>query len=578
MFNLKSSSKLSATLLALILGASVFMAGSVSAQKYGGSLTVAAGDKRMGFDPVAHWSDSPGTVPGHDNLLQVDMKRGPGGTGEFPFNMYGTAFDSMTGAVAESYEVHPTKIIFKLRRGVHFRNKPPVNGRELDAHDVIASWKAAIEISNTQMAGKKDAWTWTALDQWTVELKWEDPVVILETMMAPMTQWGVFPRELVEQGINRKDWRNTYGTGAFYPTDFVDGSQVVYEKNPNYWEKDPLHPENQLPYVDKIKYIILEETAKIAGLRTGKIDLNLWGLAARHKESLVKSNPEIEVVGMLDKAMLLTARITMKPFSDKRVRKAVMLAINHQEMKDQLYQGDAVYPTFPVHAGFTPYHISLEEMYRDRPDIARLFEYHPEEAKQLLAEAGYPNGFKTNIITSEIMTEGVEAASLYLSLVGIDAQVRNVEVAKMYSMTMTKEPDPTYTGLGSSDTGCQVAFPTCAFQIHMDPRGPMTWFGNGNTEFENSELGQTFIKMFDDLNATMDPDEHLRKWKKLTYWAYDELWFMPMVMKMGHNYHQPWVHGFDGVHGLMDKWLYHLKGTWLDLDQRQKKSGRGPND
>ncbi len=562
--------------LSLLVGA--ILAGSVSAQKYGGSLTVAANDKRMGFDPVAHIPDNPGAVPSHDFLIQVDVTRGPGGTGEFAFNQYGASFDSMTGALAESYEVHPTKIIFKLRRGVHSRNKPPVNGRELDAHDVIASWKAGTEIANTAMAGKKDAWTWTALDQWTVELKWEDPTALYEPLMQGISQWGIIPRELVEQGINRKDWRNAYGSGAFYPINFVDGSLLELEKNPNFWQKDPLHPENQMPYVDKIKYIFLEEQAKIAGLRTGKVDLNLWSIPAHHKESILESNPEIRAIPIPDRAMLLTSRITMEPFSDKRVRKAVMLAINQQEMKDQLYGGDAFYPTFPTIPAFAPYHISLEDMYKERPDIARLFEYHPEEAKQLLAEAGYPNGFKTNIITSEPMSEAIEAVSLYLSQVGIEAQVRNVEVAKMYSMTMTKEPDPTYTGLGTSDTGCQLAFGTCAFEIHMDPRGPMPWFGQGNKEFENSELGQTFIKMWDDLNATTDRDEHLRKWKELAYWSYDELWFIPLVAKTGHNYHQPWVHGFDGVHGFMDTWPYYLKGTWLDLDQRQKMSGRGPND
>ena len=559
----------------VLLGA--ISAGSVSAQNYGGSLTVAAGDMRMGFDPVGHWADSPGGIPSHDVLLQADVTRGPGGTGEFAFNSFGTSFDSMTGYLAESYEVHPTKIIFNIRRGVHFRDRRPINGRELDAHDVVVSWQAGTENTNTYMAAKKDEWTWTASDQWTVELKWKDPTALYSPMLQAMNFFGIFPRELVAQGINRKDWKNTYGSGPFYPSDFVEGSQVVYDKNPSFWQKDPFHPGNQLPYVDKIRYIMLDEPAKLAGLRTAKLDFHIWALPARYRESVLETNPEIEAVSIPDRAMMLTARITMEPFSDKRVRRAVMLAINHQELKDQLYNGDAVYPTLPTIPAFAPYHISLEDMYRERPDIARLFEYHPAEAKQLLAEAGYPNGFETNIITSEIMSEAVEATSLYLSLVGIEAQVRNVEIAKMYSMTMTKEPDPSYTGLGSSDTGCQLAFGTCAFQLHMDPRGPMPWFGQGNTEFENSELGETFIEMFDDLNATTDRDEHLRKWKELAYWAYDELWFMPLVMKMGHNYHQPWVHGFDGVHGL--GWDLNLfKGIWLDLEQRQEMSGRGAND
>lgn len=151
-------------------------------------------------------------------------------------------------------------------------------------------------------------------------------------MIAPMTVFGTFPRELVEQGINRKDWKNTYGSDPFYPIVYVEGSQLVLEKNPNFWQKDRLHPENRLPYVDKIRYIILDEPAKVAGIRTGKIDLNLWSIPARYKESLLETNPEIRLTPIPDRAMLLTGRITMKPVSDKRVRKAVMLAINHKEM------------------------------------------------------------------------------------------------------------------------------------------------------------------------------------------------------------------------------------------------------
>ena len=103
----------------------LILAGSVSAQKYGGSLTVAAVNSRMGFDPAEHWPDSPGGSISHDFLIQADVTRGPGGTGEFAFASLGTSWDSMTGYLAESYEAHPTKIIFKLRRGFTSGINPP---------------------------------------------------------------------------------------------------------------------------------------------------------------------------------------------------------------------------------------------------------------------------------------------------------------------------------------------------------------------------------------------------------------------------------------------------------------------
>ena len=69
--------------LGLMVSLGAILTGSVSAQSYGGSLTVAAGYMRMGFDPVGHWADSPGGIPSHDVLLQVDVTRGPGGPAYF---------------------------------------------------------------------------------------------------------------------------------------------------------------------------------------------------------------------------------------------------------------------------------------------------------------------------------------------------------------------------------------------------------------------------------------------------------------------------------------------------------------
>ena len=53
------------------------------------------------------------------------------------------------------------------------------------------------------------------------------------------------PREAIEMYGDLGDWKNSVGTGAFMLVDYVRGSSVLYERNPNYWNTDPLHPENQ---------------------------------------------------------------------------------------------------------------------------------------------------------------------------------------------------------------------------------------------------------------------------------------------------------------------------------------------
>ena len=103
-----------------------------------------------------------------------------------------------------------------------------------------------------------------------------------------MPRWWVsfftamLPRELGD--LDRKDWKNVLGTGPFIPTDFISGGTTTFKKNPNYWDYDPLHPENRLPYLDGMKMIHFSGDwgAQVAALRTGKLDKIarlVWGSA-----------------------------------------------------------------------------------------------------------------------------------------------------------------------------------------------------------------------------------------------------------------------------------------------------------
>ena len=559
----------------LLVGA--ILAGSVSAQQYGGTLVISAADERMGFDPAAHQPDHLGSTAGHDYLIIPDVRKGTYGDGTYGLNTWSAPYAAWSCGLCESWEAQPTKLVFHLRKGVKFRNKAPVNGREIDAEDVLATWNAAIKISNTEASGNKEKYKWTVLDKYTIQVEWEDPTAEFDKLSGLVGGWGIFPRELVEQDINRNDWKNTYGSGPFYPTKFVENAFLEYEKNPEYWQTDPLNPGKSIPYLDKVKYVFMDEAAMKAGLASGKLDSTIWYQAWSRSDvkDLMKSNPNLVETRGPSRTQMMPVNITRKPFSDKRVRRAVMLAINHEEMNQSLYDGTALLPIMPTYPGSAPYYLSLEEMKKERPDLAMQYGYYPEEAKKLLSEAGYPNGFKTNIIVAEFGREAAEAAALYLSLVGIDVEIRVVEAAKMYSMTMNKKPDPTYTDMAWSDSGCTSAFASCNLTIHMDPRGPMPWMGQGNEEFEKSDYGQEFITMLDDFMGETDPDEHLRKWKKLAYWANEELWFLPLMMKTGAQFQQKWYHNFNGAIGWMSMHIHMLKYSYLDVDLRKQLSGRG---
>ena len=109
-------------------------------------------------------------------------------------------------------------------------------------------------------------------------------------------------------------------------------------------------PENRLPYLDGYRYVVYADSAaKVAGFRTGQLDMNThFGLIPKETASLKNTNPEIRSTPGFIMAQFAPVRADEKPWSDIRVRQAAMPAINHEEVRDAFFGGDASFPSFPV--------------------------------------------------------------------------------------------------------------------------------------------------------------------------------------------------------------------------------------
>ncbi len=125
---------------------------------------------------------------------------------------------------------------------------------------------------------------------------------------------------------------------------------------------------------------------------------------------------------------ILCVRNDIPPFDDIRVRKEAMLAIDQPSMKNDLYHGNAYTFTWPIQPVFTDVYTSPEELPQE---IKELYGYHPDKARDLLTQAGYPAGFRTKLYvypSADDMGSCQEVAQ-YLADVGIDAEIVVPETA-----------------------------------------------------------------------------------------------------------------------------------------------------
>ena len=375
--------------------------------QYGGTITFLDG-YGAAFPPKS-WHKGEGSdwttgiyhEPMYETLMAADIEKfGPRGLGTSTFHHSpGSNLDFLRGRLAESWSLPDANtIIFKLRPGIMWSGKPGVmESRELTAEDVVHSYKVGWPRYNWPVF--EDVESVTATDRHTVTIK--NKKFIAEWFhWFGFAHWNgatIVPREVTDEAM--KDWKTHrgLGTGPFTLEDYVEGSTVSYVRNPNYWDSYVFNgKEYEISFIDRlVKTLIQDKSSQVAALRTGKIDV-YDVLQKKFVDSVKRSSPEIKMIERpAERAWRIGMRLDVKPFDDLRVRKAISMAIDREAFINTLWGGGGVILNAELHSGlpetlYTP----LEKL----PQSTREnFEYDPERARQLLAEAGYPDGFKSTI-------------------------------------------------------------------------------------------------------------------------------------------------------------------------------------
>ena len=353
--------------------------------------------------------------------------------------------------LAESWEFsEPGTYVVHLRKGIHWQNIPPVNGRELTSDDVAYHYHRLYGGGHgfTQRGpGAHYQFTplesVTVIDKYTVAFKWK--VANAEIIRDAMQAWGslasIEAHEAVEKWGGLDDWHHAIGTGPFILKDFVPGSSATLIKNPNYWDHDEKNPQNQLPYIDTLKFLIIpDKTEAIEALRAGKIDV-LDEISFKQAQEIRKTNPELlQITSPAHTALTIDPRNDVKPFNDIRVRKAMQMAIDLPNIARTHYGGNCrPFPSSTTSYYMTGWGFPYEEWPQD---LKEEYAYNPTKSKQLLADAGYPDGFKTNIVADATGDmDLLQIVKTYFAAVGIDMEIRTMDSADASAFLHSRKQD-----------------------------------------------------------------------------------------------------------------------------------------
>lgn len=384
----------------------------------GGVLHMAATAEAVSLDPQRQSSYTVHGAVGSVYSRLVAFKTGPD-------EEYGTS--ELESDLAESWETPDEGITwtFKLRQGVKFHNKPPVNGRELTSADVLCTMDRIKTLPGHQVGLLANVADISAPDDYTVTFKLQRPFIAFEETMAnPFLV--ILPCEATNGGFDPA--ADAIGTGPFVLESWARDQERVYVKNEDYFEEG-------LPHLDGYTVTLMPDAqAQIAALRSGKIDMiSALSTEKRQVESLVD---QIDGLQLVEEQGATQTRVYMnaekKPFDSLEVRRAVALAIDKQGMVDTIRSGgELTGPITPTFFGALP-----------TAEVEDLIGYDPDEAKKLLAKAGFPDGFDVTMVVTTGYGETISREAQWiqedLSKVGINVTLDVQDYATYISDTWPK--------------------------------------------------------------------------------------------------------------------------------------------
>lgn len=322
---------------------------------------------------------------------------------------------------------------FTIRANAKWQNKDPMNGRAVTADDVVYSFDRFRKVSPQKQSFDI-----------VKDVKATDPRTVVFTLTAPFAPFDVavaapvfyiMPKEVIEaDGDARK---RVIGSGPWIFDKYDKGVQVVAKKNPDYYFTGT-------PNVDEVNLLIVPEDATaVANMRAKQIDI--VGVSETDRKALAASNPEIQFLDYPDNLLwFFFWKVDAPPFNDVRVRQAVSLALDRDELVSVLFEGKGAINN-SVPAGLTSWW--LDPRSADMGPNAKYFKRDVDAAKKLMADAGFAGGLKVPFISTQnaygnTFNSSIEVVIKQMKDIGLTLDFRPQDYAAYIGSTFLGKYEP----------------------------------------------------------------------------------------------------------------------------------------
>jgi len=477
------------TFVALLCVLAASTAQAQDKPRYGGELVFVVPSEPPTYD--GHREGTFGTVhplaPSYNTLLRID-----------PFDRTGTR---AAPDLAESWSMSPDGLTytFKLRQGVRFHD-----GSVLTSRDVKASYDKIVFPPAGVISMRKGSYQAVeaieAPDPHTVRFRLKWPEASFLVLVASPYNW-IYKADILARDIRWYE-TNVMGTGPFKFVEHVKGSHWVGRKNPDYWDKGK-------PYLDGYRAIFMSSSsAQVAAIRGERAHIQFRGFSPADRDALVQAlGPRIVVQeSPWNCVQLVTLNHERKPFDDKRVRRALTLALDRHEASRKLSRITVVKEVGGIQVPGTPWATppaELEKLAGYGRDTAA----SRAEARRLLREAGVPEGFAFTFKNRGV-PQPYEPIGIWLidqwRQIGVSVKMETIEASAHVSMLRRGDFEV------ASDAQCSfIVEPDIDIQKFQS-----TGISDNNySRYKDPVLDDLFLKQA----RALDPEErkrHLRAFEK----------------------------------------------------------------